>query len=641
METISYPTEIWDDGNTSPNSAWSNLDYAISNDGRYAKCKVTGRTGNRPKPSPLTAHGFKWDYGDHTKVKGIRIEWRDYKSKESQDNLKGIDGVTVSIPEWDLVKTVNEGVSKYGVTHEVLFTPDDFYFGGFHNISVKLEYNSNSQTDSFDVFLEFIRVTLIHDEVAYFISNDYTVIDGVWYSPEVECNAGDIVEETVYFRNASGIEDDPQEIVFDLPEGIEFYGYELESGTFDEDTMIWTVDPPAMLPVMWDEYKELYGNEPNVMQIKMRYCVTRIGEFNVKATHKTAGETNFYIHSRKFVPNPTKSSIGMDYDDMFEVGVPTTARLIISDFKSKNKGLQYWFHQTGDDLEDCDFKYNFVAMESTKNVESVSFQNLGSNGLFTINLDDDYDWDGFTVVIDLTFTYITTDDSINQFSVRPYYTTEDEVFYYLICDKRGHELIFAPDVYEFYGRGMACPTEDGGYVLPAIGATTGTYFELILKSLYGYIEYPQRHIGNVILPHAHYDPKLTYKNTLVESSYKNRKYMGKKGDWAENLDLNLTLPKFIWTSLKGIVQMDKPVYINTVPFADDDDLLNHRGWAVVSEISSLEQRNPFEYEGSLTVDYLTHEYSPLLSIEIGNRVCDINPPASLLQIITSISFTNY
>lgn len=633
METISYPTEIWDDGNASPNSGWSNLEYAISNDGRYAKCKVTGRTGNRPKPSPLTAHGFKWDYGDHTKVKGIRIEWRDYKSKESQDNLKGIDGVTVSIPEWDLVETVNEGVSKYGVTHEVLFTPDDFYFGGFHNISIKLEYNSNSQTDSFDVFLEFIRVTLIHDEVAYFISNNYTVIDGVWYSPEVECNAGDIVEETVYFRNASGIEDDPQEIVFDLPEGIEFYGYELESGTFNEDTMTWTVDPPAMLPVMWDEYKELYGNEPNVMQIKMRYCVTRIGEFNVKATHKTAGETNFYIHSRKFVPNPTKSSIGMDYDDMFEVGVPTTARLIISDFKSKNKNLQYWFHQTGDSLDDCDFKYNFVAMESTKNVESVSFQNLGSNGLFTINLDDDYDWDGFTVVIDLTFTYITTDDSINQFSVRPYYTTEDEVFYYLICDKRGHELIFAPDVYEFYGRGMACPTEDGGYVLPAIGATTGTYFELILKSLYGYIEYPQRHIGNVILPHAHYDPKLTYKNTLVESSYKNRKYMGKKGDWAEDLDLNLTLPKFIWTSLKGIVQMDKPVYINTVPFADDDDLLNHRGWAVVSEISSLEQRNPFEYEGSLTVDYLTHEYSPLLSIEIGNRVCDINPPASLLQII--------
>lgn len=633
METISYPTSIRDRGDVAPFKAWHNLEWALTGDGKYSKCSLTGKDKLHPQPSPVTATGFKWDYGDATKVKGIKVEWRDYKSKETVDQ-NGVDTVKVTIPEWGLSEEVYEPVSKYGVTHSLLFDYDKLHFGDFHNISVKLEYGQNNSKEAFDIFLEYVRVSLIYDEVAYVLSCNYTVKDNMYYPPSVECTSGGVVENTIYFRNASGFEDDPQDIVFDIPDGVELYGYELEAGVFDEDSLTWTVNPPAMLPVYWDEYKEMYGGEPNVMQIKMRYCVTRIGEFVVKASHATAGDVSFYIECRKSVPLPSESSILMDYDDSFEVGVPSTARLIISGFKSRNPDLSYWFNQTGGLLSDSGFEYKFLPLESTRNVESVSFDNDGHGGLFTVRLDDEYDWDSFTVVLELSFTYVSSEDSINQFTVRPYNSTEDNNFYFFICDKRGHELVFSPSCYVFDGKGFALPTMDGGYVFPARGADTGTYFELILKSLYGYIEYPKRHIGNIIIPRPHYDPKLAYKNTLVDSSYKNRKYMGKKGDWSENLDLNLTLPRYLWTSLKGLVQMDKPVYINTVPFADDDDLLNHRGWAVVSEINGLTQRNPFEYEGSLTVDYLTHEYSPLLSIEKGNRVCDINPPSSLLQIIS-------
>lgn len=626
MEVTSYPSKIVDSGNNSPNSAWSNLDWALRSDGKYAKCNVTSREGKRPKPSMLVATGFKWDIGQNTKVKEIKVEWRDYKSKDSTDVNDGIDSVNISIPEHDLSAKC-EGVGKYGVNHEVTFDAKNLHFGDFGNISVTVDYSSNSSKyDSFEVLIEYIRVTLIFDQVYYILSNGNT--EGV---PTVECTAGKIVENTVYFRNGSGVEDDAQEIIFEIPDGVELYGYELEKGTFNEDTLTWTVDPPAMIPV----YQNPDGKgDYNVMQIKMRYCVTRLGVFTVKAKHKTAGEVPFYINC---VPSSVQSSqytVLMDYDDMFEVSQPTTAKLTIYDFKSQREHLQYWFNQSGDELADCDFKYELVESECTKNVESIDFTSSGSTGgLFTVNLDEDSETDGFIVVINLTFTYITTDDSVNQFTVRPYDSTVPEYFYYLICDKRGVELIFEPASYEFTGRGILFPTEDGGYVLPAIGAMTGTYFELIEKSLYGHIEEPFRHIGNVILPVGHYEPKFSYKNTLTESSYKNRRYMGKKGNWDESLSLNLTLPKYTWASLKGIVQMDKPVYINTSPYSSDDDLLNHRGWAVVSEITDLEQRNPFQYEGSLTVDYLTHEYSPLLSIELGNRVCEINPPSSLINIL--------
>ena len=139
------------------------------------------------------------------------------------------------------------------------------------------------------------------------------------------------------------------------------------------------------------------------------------------------------------------------------------------------------------------------------------------------------------------------------------------------------------------------------------------------------------YIGCVPLDQTHFDPKSTYKDTLIDNRYKNKRYMGKKLASDEDITLNVRLhPKQV-TTIQGLIDMDKPIPINTNHKAFEGDSLNHRGWAEIYGIKTSET-NPHWYKCEIDVKYLTHNLNARFNIEKGTKIVDY-PFSDLLDYV--------
>ena len=142
------------------------------------------------------------------------------------------------------------------------------------------------------------------------------------------------------------------------------------------------------------------------------------------------------------------------------------------------------------------------------------------------------------------------------------------------------------------------------------------------------------YIGCVPLEHLHFDPKSTYKDTLLNNTYKNKKYMGKKLASDEDITLNVRLhPKQV-TTIQGLIDMDKPIPINANHKCFEGDALNHRGWAEIYSIKA-EETNPHWYKCDIDVKYLTHNLNTRFKIDKGIKVANYKKPQLLAETFTS------
>ena len=127
------------------------------------------------------------------------------------------------------------------------------------------------------------------------------------------------------------------------------------------------------------------------------------------------------------------------------------------------------------------------------------------------------------------------------------------------------------------------------------------------------------YIGCVPLEHLHFDPKSTYKDTLLNNTYKNKRYMGKKLAPDEDITLNVRLHPHQVTTIQGLIDMDKPIPINANHRSFEGDSLNHRGWAEIYSIKA-EETNPHWYKCDIDVKYLTHNLNARFKIDKGIKV---------------------
>ena len=122
------------------------------------------------------------------------------------------------------------------------------------------------------------------------------------------------------------------------------------------------------------------------------------------------------------------------------------------------------------------------------------------------------------------------------------------------------------------------------------------------------IEEPPAYIGCVRLNRGHSaDVTAGVNNSLIEERYRNRVYMGKAGDYTEDITMKLRIPPEDVATLEGLVEFDKPVPIDTIPELWDGNPLNHRGWAELYKISNIKKVNDMLYDCEPSVRYLTHE----------------------------------
>ena len=142
------------------------------------------------------------------------------------------------------------------------------------------------------------------------------------------------------------------------------------------------------------------------------------------------------------------------------------------------------------------------------------------------------------------------------------------------------------------------------------------------------------YIGCIPLEHHHFDPKSTYKDTLLNSTYKNKRYMGKKLATDEDITLNVRLHPQQVTTLQGLIDMDKPIPINANHKCFESDALNHRGWAEVYAVKT-EETNPHWYKCDIDVKYLTHNLKTRFNIQREKNINDYEIPSVYTEVFSS------
>lgn len=133
--------------------------------------------------------------------------------------------------------------------------------------------------------------------------------------------------------------------------------------------------------------------------------------------------------------------------------------------------------------------------------------------------------------------------------------------------------------------------------------------EIIIEKLIAYI-------GCIPLSRGHKaDVTSDVTNTLIDTRYLNRRYLGKEGNYLEKIGMTLRMPWQDVATLKGLLEMDKPIPIDTCPELPDGDPLNHRGWAELSAVKNIKKINDMLYQCEPEVDYITHKLLTKFMIE--------------------------
>jgi len=173
-------------------------------------------------------------------------------------------------------------------------------------------------------------------------------------------------------------------------------------------------------------------------------------------------------------------------------------------------------------------------------------------------------------------------------------------------DRTTEEIRLNQSIINIRTHRVASSTEIGAYVIDCgIADLDGTMIEdecTLSASVWEKIDY----IGCVPLEYHHYDPESTYSNKGISESYKNKTYKGKEGIVEEDISLKFKARPTQVPTLQGLVKLDKPTPINANWRCFEGDPLNHRGWAVLSEIKA-KRTNPLWYDCEAKVDYITHD----------------------------------
>lgn len=168
------------------------------------------------------------------------------------------------------------------------------------------------------------------------------------------------------------------------------------------------------------------------------------------------------------------------------------------------------------------------------------------------------------------------------------------------------EIVLNPCIINFVTHRIASTTELGAYVIDCGVAPFDNAMVEKECTLTADAWEPVDYIGPVPLEYHHYDPESTYSNKAVSDAYKNKTYKGKEGIIDEKISLKWKCRPWEAPTFQGLTKLDKPTPINANHKCFEGDPLNHRGWAVLSEVK-INRTNPLWYDMEGDVDYITHD----------------------------------
>ena len=269
------------------------------------------------------------------------------------------------------------------------------------------------------------------------------------------------------------------------------------------------------------------------------------------------------------------------------------------------------------ELIDNQINVDSIVRDSSVDYDDIHIE-IGNNALCLIldNPNDDF-------VANLRVPFICTDDTEGSVTIN--LNGDDFIGTFDIIEKPNIIMNCVSDVskdYSFVQQSIKIGTDSDNLTAHLVPSNKNYFeekngeFEISIEDLIAYI-------GCVPIGRAHQDDlNADTTNSLIDNNYLNRRYLGKEGDYKENIPMTIRLKWADVATLQGLVGMDKPIPIDTCPTLLDGDPINHRGWAEIYGVKNIHKINGTIYECEPEVAYITHDLLTDFNIIKGNKLTD-------------------
>lgn len=412
-------------------------------------------------------------------------------------------------------------------------------------------------------------------------------------------------------------DDGTKEVEFNIPWGTDVDGltnpYQFRASPNKKDIIHLKVNPHGL------GLKELEGTLKNVnypqtdVTTPFYYYPLMFDDMdyfrsNITSTELRQGVLGCFTFSIVSESTSNSETFNIDFD------YPLKFANISLDKEVSSNGVEIVSCTQSDDLKSFDVVCN-VPTQSTNNIKFDLCGYPYKSGEQNVMISDYHDNEHYTYNYDVLppYTYYLSNNPVED---------DNRLYISALSELRKYESHHVPTEVDSKGIFLDCSFQDGDSVMiMKDNNLTAHYYE------------PIDYIGCVPLEHLHFDPKSTYKDTLIDTRYKNKRYVGKKLAVDEDISLNVRLHPQQVTTIQGLIDMDKPIPINANHKCFEGDALNHRGWVEIYSVKT-EETNPSWYKCDIDVKYLTHNLNTRFHINRGIQSYPIDVPDMVAEVLT-------
>lgn len=643
---------------------WSYLNNLTRADA-VAQCdEVETKTATMNKPQPVILKNFDLNIPSNAVIQKVKVSFEDRFVSYGSDvdeklfpkfgdgkitwSESNIDVKTVSAPTRNFVKREME-ISFKGLTASQLNSSD---------FSFTIDYSYNASNDNYGgIYLKNVQLEVVYDIPRFNVSITEPRHKGASRTWSTEddptiLKIGERCTTTIYFRSLNGLNAGEQTVRIDIP-----LNYQLLELSPLQGRLQFYENKPYVDWIVTPSYVASHGQLPptsacNITFTPRAYNSTEL----IKATNQYDGVSASYYVSVdtdfdfdddvRFYT--TQLSRLMPIDDAQPIQINLNIDVPVDMIQPHNYVYPFTFRLFS--LEEqvyVPFKLKgmvnrqVTAFTSNENIKAF----FNANNTYTkysveVEVQDITQYTGI-LKTDLTVFVYGLEEPMGEYEFHafvPHWNVEDESTYdqyiqNVYIDSEPYTIVNCrAEKWLVNTCNVVTKCEGGGYAFLCKTAN-GFQWKSRMEGNKAVLEQRHRHIGGLRLPKSHYEPKLKFSNKVNEGKYKNRAYYNKTGQWEHDLSLNIYLPKFHWRTLQEFVKMDKPVAIDTCPSCSDDDVLNHRGWVEIEEISNVERVNNWWYKGDIGVQRITDKYYGKATIVKGARVCNAQIPYALMTLL--------
>ena len=592
-------------------SEWSNLNNILQNSTTMA----TGSYRDNKVPQQLYLYDFELGLTESNAVKSVTFEVKLSCSNGLQVNAPtafvnyGRDFSHSNLNYNNTIRVENNNqISNYGNIYSYKVGSVEL---AAHNMGVSalnsdifglvLQFPSKQSSNGGYIYVEWVRVTVEYDEPYYvfganapFYSRQFDAFTYVDYG-FINTNCNTPFYAKIEIQNMSWKLKGGSELKVDLPEGLHVKEVECTRCTWDDNTNTLNLLDEGKSGVCFAKfmfvgktsgYKKVTFHGENIGSWTRWLYINKNPYVSAEADEQVTIATNTCRKGAESIITVAGKTYNTDGTAEFEVWLG-------------NEAIQ----KIVANLDQCDAevsvnKIDYSSGQIIFNVPSKKYVEFSFDVYFIPTATGTHN------------VTINTIDSKNEYS-----------FDFNVEEPYNYKFDFNCKDTLVEGGRLVSTLETGAYVLPCRSVDNSVK---VKKPTLNVKEFEDiDYIGCVKLKQTHYSPKSTFKDTLLNTNYKNKRYMGKKGSIDEDITLTVRLPPVDVTTVQGMVEMDKPIPININHLCFEGDSLNHRGWAEIYGIQTERVgNNSLWYDCDIDVKYITHNISSRFQINKGSRVSD-------------------